>query len=432
MSRKQERMDKEDYLYKWPIGWIIVLIVLTIFTLFAPLIFSIRPSLYDFPKDFDKIATGIGVMSPFVAICAAILTYLAFRMQFLANKKMLSDSAKLQIERQFYEMLKIHKDNVNEIKWENWAINTSPCNNLNDIDKGATWNNKYSYHSITGRKVFECHLMEYTFIAGSLMTALGLLMLHENIKLSYKIDNIDSAMKLAKTAYYIYMRGKDFIKDGVFESSKKNDFFEKCDKNIDEIAGYITEKNSIKKMASNSMLPKKNFVFRNDPQGLVYYYLYFLLCFFKKNLTPYQIDPNLPSYRYLSGSNLFSGHYAELNHYYRHLYQMVKIIANYDGNIFDYDEKRKYLRMLRAQLTNDEQQLLFCNWLSGVEFGDDWENDKNHFFTEYRMIHNFRPNESIVFEKIDKNVLIKMIKDINPTYDKYDGDPLFEFENFNV
>ena len=158
----------------------------------------------------------------------------------------------------------------------------------------------------------------------------------------------------------------------------------------------------------------------------------FLLCFFKKNMMPYRFDPDLLSYRYLSGSNLFSGHYAELNHYYRHLYQMVKIIANYDGNIFDYDEKRKYLRMLRAQLTNDEQQLLFCNWLSGVEFGKDWENDKNHFFTEYRMIHNFRPNESIVFENIDKNILIKMIKDKNPAYDKYDGDPLFEFENFDM
>ena len=88
--------------------------------------------------------------------------------------------------------------------------------------------------------------------------------------------------------------------------------------------------------------------------------------------------------------------------------------------------------MVRAQLTNDEEQLLFCNWLAGVEFGEDWENDKNHFFTEYRMIHNFRPNESIIFEKIDRNVLVKMIKDKNPTYNKYHGDPLFEFENFDM
>ena len=400
----------------------------------APDLFSMYP--LGSSESANSSSAIYNLMSPFIAILAAILTFMAFWVQFNANQEMLKNNAKQQVERQFYEMLKIHKDNVNEIKWENWAISSSSSNNLSNIKIGGIWNfalnNKYSYHSINGRQVFEYHLMEYTFIAGSLMTALGLLNTNEGIKQTPKNGGINFAKELTKNAYYIYMRGKDFIKDGIFESSNKNVFFEKCDKNIDEIAGYITKKSSIKKMASNTMLPKNNFAFDNDPQGLVYYYLYFLLCFFKKNMMPYRFDPDSPSYRYLSGSNLFSGHYAELNHYYRHLYQMVKIIANYDGNIFDYDEKRKYLRMLRAQLTNDEQQLLFCNWLAGVEFGEDWENDKNHFFTEYRMIHNFRPNKSIIFEKIDRNVLVKMIKDKNPTYNKYDGDPLFEFENFDM
>jgi len=435
-NKKMDDEEKEKkFLNRLSIGAIGVLF----FAVISPLVFTRCDALGISPSNITDVYSGVNIMTPFIAIATVIVTFLAFYAQYKANVKLKEDAERQkkdlkrqQLERQFYEMLKIHKDNVNEIKWENWAIDTSPCNNLNDIDKGAIWNNKYSYHSIVGRKVFECHLIEYTFIAGSLISALGFLIKNEKIRLSFKMDNIDSAMKLAKIAYYIYMRGKDFIKNEIFDSSGKNDFFEKCDKNIDEIADCITGENSIRNMASNTMLLKNNFVFEHDPQGLVYYYLYFLLCFFKKNLTPYQFNPNLPTYRYLSGSNLFSGHYAELNHYYRHLYQMVKIIANYDGNIFDYDEKRKYLRMLRAQLTNDEQQLLFCNWLSGVEFGDDWENDKNHFFTEYRMIHNFRPNESIVFEKIDKNVLIKMVKDKNPTYDKYDGDPLFEFENFNV
>lgn len=400
----------------------------------APDLFSMYP--LGSSESANSSSAIYNLMSPFIAILAAILTFMAFWVQFNANQEMLKNNAKQQLERQFYEMLKIHKDNVNEIKWENWAIASSSSNNLSNIKIGGIWNfalnNKYSYHSINGRQVFEYHLMEYTFIADSLMTALDLLKTNEGIKLSFKKGDIDFAMKLAKIAYYIYMRGKNFIKNGIFDSGTKNVFFEKCKKNIDEIKENIKKKKTIKSLVSNTSALNKLFVLDNDPQGLVYYYLYFLLCFFKKNMTPYQFNSNLPTYRYLSGSNLFSGHYAELNHYYRHLYQMVKIIANYDGNIFDYDEKRKYLRMLRAQLTNDEQQLLFCNWLSGVEFGEDWENEKNHFFTEYRMIHNFRPNESIVFENIDKNILIKMIKDKNPTYDKYDGDPLFEFENFDM
>ncbi|RYE12103.1 MAG: hypothetical protein EOP45_23460, partial [Sphingobacteriaceae bacterium] len=44
-------------------------------------------------------------------------------------------------------------------------------------------------------------------------------------------------------------------------------------------------------------------------------------------------------------------------------------------------EKIKYLRILRAQLSNHEQILLFYNWLSG--HGKNWENDNQHFFTKY-------------------------------------------------
>lgn len=170
MSGKKEKMDKEDYLYKWPIGWIIVLIVLTIFTLFAPLIFSIRPSLYDFPKDFDKIATGIGVMSPFVAICAAILTYLAFRMQFLANKKMLDDSAKQQVERQFYEMLKIHRDNVDKLQWKIFESETENLVDLKHLNSnyGNTltlgYTKEYTHVPRNGNAVLSFFLNELTLI----------------------------------------------------------------------------------------------------------------------------------------------------------------------------------------------------------------------------------------------------------------------------
>ena len=81
----------------------------------------------------------------------------------------------------------------------------------------------------------------------------------------------------------------------------------------------------------------------------------------------------------------FSGHSSRLGHYFRHLYLTVKSIAN-STIVTDYDEKMKYLRILRAQLSNHEQILLFYNWLS--EYGSDWENKKHSFFTEYCMIHN--------------------------------------------
>lgn len=53
-------------------------------------------------------------MNPFIAIAAAVITGLAFWEQYKANQQLKDDNAKLQVERQFYEMLKIHRDNVAE------------------------------------------------------------------------------------------------------------------------------------------------------------------------------------------------------------------------------------------------------------------------------------------------------------------------------
>lgn len=129
----------------------------------------------------------------------------------------------------------------------------------------------------------------------------------------------------------------------------------------------------------------------------------------------------------MSGADLFTGHYDELNHYYRHLYQTVKTIANHDTNIMPYKEKRKYLKILRAQLTTDEQTLLFYNWIS--EYGSDWENEKNHFFTTFRMIHNINPAYMEIFKRAGHEKIIQMIKNKNPGYNEYENDNLFEFED---
>lgn len=62
----------------------------------------------------------------------------------------------------------------------------------------------------------------------------------------------------------------------------------------------------------------------------------------------------------------------------------------------------KYLRILRAQLSNHEQILLFYNWLS--EYGNDWENEKHQFFTEYCMIHNLWHDNLFPDSFIEENV----------------------------
>ncbi|MDO5572309.1 MAG: putative phage abortive infection protein [Bacteroidales bacterium] len=93
---------------------------------------------------------------------------------------------------------------------------------------------------------------------------------------------------------------------------------------------------------------------------------------------------DLHKFHKLDQSILFTGHREILNAYYRHLFHMVKFVVY--SKVFNRPEKFKFLKILRAQMTDEEQTLLFFNWRSG--YGKEWENEENKFFTEYKMIHN--------------------------------------------
>lgn len=367
-------------------------------------------------------ATLYNSMSPFIAIVAALLTFMAFWVQHKANEKMLENHERQEVERQFYEMLRIHKENVKELKWDQWSISES--SNPNFISKNESYaegkfyfNNKYGFKQITGRKVFFYHEFEYFFIEYYLRKAFDIVRQTEG--LNYDVKRLKDYVEIVKISYSIYYEGQSYIKT-IFKDNTL--FFDTCDKNLDEIEKEYDAKNRID--FRRFSLPQS----LNTRKKHVYLYLYFLLCRYKKNFCSFSSKSEMD--RLLLGSDLCNGHIYELNHYYRHLYQMVKIIANYDAKIVKYDEKRKYLRMLRAQLTGKEQLMLFYNWLAG--YGSDWENGKNHFFTVFRMIHNINIDESSLFEEIGYEKIVKMIKDENPNYRDYEDDYLFEFEESKI
>jgi len=99
----------------------------------------------------------------------------------------------------------------------------------------------------------------------------------------------------------------------------------------------------------------------------------------------------------------FHGHQIRLGHYYRHLFQTVKYIN--EQEILNYEEKYQYIKTLRAQLSTQEQVLLFLNSLS--DLGSPWEiiyrkrglinyikcgnrksNINNMLITKYNLIKN--------------------------------------------
>ena len=92
-------------------------LVFIIIALGAPVLFTKIPPIITFNENSGSIGDTFGMMNPFIAIAAAIITFAAFLIQYEANQEMRKDNKKQQIINHFYEMLRIHRDNVKEIKW---------------------------------------------------------------------------------------------------------------------------------------------------------------------------------------------------------------------------------------------------------------------------------------------------------------------------
>ncbi|WP_417442616.1 putative phage abortive infection protein [Idiomarina abyssalis] len=90
-------------------------------------------------------------------------------------------------------------------------------------------------------------------------------------------------------------------------------------------------------------------------------------------------------YRFLQNQN---NHV--LGHYFRNLYQALKVIDSYDESLISSEEKRKYTSILRAQLSTKELALLFINCLEGISDNGQFKN----LLIEYQMLEHL-PIKSI-------------------------------------
>ena len=61
-----------------------------------------------------------GLFAPFIGSLAVATTFLAFIVQYQANQNQRRDLQLERFERKFYELLKLHKENVNELTINNY------------------------------------------------------------------------------------------------------------------------------------------------------------------------------------------------------------------------------------------------------------------------------------------------------------------------
>lgn len=69
----------------------------------------------DFTKTGNIGDTIGGITAPFLSLLGSVLVFIAFKEQIKANKLVQAQFSLQQFETQFFEMLKLHKDNVNEM-----------------------------------------------------------------------------------------------------------------------------------------------------------------------------------------------------------------------------------------------------------------------------------------------------------------------------
>lgn len=160
---------------------------------------------------------------------------------------------------------------------------------------------------------------------------------------------------------------------------------------LDAIDEYILIINDLIK---TNNIPKEKFY-------LAYSYFYFIRRRYeiKTTMSEFFVDNDISemlNYKYQRRVLRRSNHSA-LSTYYYQLYRIVKYIVVDNKDFLDGVEKKKYIGILRSQMSPNEQLLLFYNWLAGTQmnnkdkvpknqFGYSWEDKDNAFFSEHKII----------------------------------------------
>ncbi|PZX57599.1 putative phage abortive infection protein [Algoriphagus ratkowskyi] len=224
-----------------------------------------------------------GIIGSIFTLISAVLIYFTF-------KEQRNNSNHEKFENKFYELLKLHKENMSEIRLEDES----------------------------GRKVFVLLIREYREIL-------------KIVRSEARINNVTiDNLKIIELAYMVLFYGTGPNSTRVLKRSMpdySDDFMER-------LADILhKKKKKVKKLRKLAFVP-------------------------------------------------FEGHQHRLGHYFRHLYQIITYV--HSNNKLSSDEKKGYVKTVRAQLSNHEQALLFFNSMS--KLGKPWL--KEGLITEYSLVKN--------------------------------------------
>ena len=163
----------------------------------------------------------------------------------------------------------------------------------------------------------------------------------------------------------------------------------------------------------NNSLLKNKYLSQYNPT-----YIDDLLKLFKKRLAQYAPDELKNS----TGNRLhqieiqncddkeYCGFQDEIGNYFRLLYQAVSYVDN--QQILSYQEKYNYVKMLRGQMSNMEEVILFYNSLCDLGLAWEYEESGKELITKYNLIKNIPADlTKISFEKFYPNVYYEYLSE---------------------
>lgn len=334
--KKIKKYFDDIFLGTKPENGIIALLIIGLISIFVlPALFTIKTNFFRSFDDTGPIGDTInGIAGPFIALTAALLTYAAFYMQFKANKFQITQF-KVQ-KNQFDNQLRQQASTDAIARFENkyYELVRFHRANMEEMNIGD---------KVFARKCFVKMYSEYKFCFD--------LCNYYNIRFPEK-DRMDEK-ELTKLAYQIFLFGIGENSEKQIKFGVKSDFqvFWLVEKALISI-----QEQYLSLETTNIKHPFETSIVLNEEDRFSFEAFYFP----------------------------FDGHISRLAHYYRHLFHSVKFVVKQDESLISYERKLEYLQMLRAQLSNHEQVMLYYNAVS--DFGEAWF--VNEFFTKYKMIHN--------------------------------------------
>lgn len=326
-----------------------------------------------------------GIVGTLFALSGTILIYLSFKSQTKQNKRE-------AFEATFFEMLKIHRENVAELSYSKF-----------DGQQFNDSNNRKVFRLIYGEFI-ECFHEVNKFYR----TTSNILTPEYTEKLKLIIDRINPQIELKELAmvdiaYSIVFFGIGEEGDKVLRFRFRNKYEET---NIFQLLQYIKLK---PKRENQDRFKNWEYISSLEIKQIrivvedIYNY--------KRNSKARKILTE-DELKYLTENKFekyYGGHQFRLGHYYRHLFQAYKYL-HLSKNI-SAKNKYFYAKTLRAQLSSYEQAMLFINSISTLgmkwEFTPDFDNtnsivgeELNRELTKHHLISNYQLIKNLPGERL--------------------------------